>query len=292
MRFGGTGAVAAMILRELKANAKALLIWSVAIALFNVAGVMKFEGVAAGDPEAVRRLTDAFPKVALAVMGISDLDMSTFAGYYAVLEFYAGIMAAVYAVALARNAVSRELTDGTYEFLFVRPVSRATILTAKLAAALADAVAFVAVNLVSSLLCLGMLENGDVPGLSSGSSELSGGSASTVVWRFAVWLLVMMLVFGAIGACAAALCPNPDRGAAVGNASVVAAYCAGVVYDMFSDHDASTVARVLSPFRYATPGEVIDGRAPVPFVVLAAVIVVAGCSATYVAFARRDLVAR
>ena len=273
----------AMISRELKANVKVWLIWSVVIILFNIAGVMKFEGIAGGDADAVRKLTDAFPKVALAVMGISDLDMSTFAGYYAVIEFYTGIMAAVYAVALARNAVSREMTDGTYEFLFVRPVSRTTILSAKLVAALADAIAFVAVNCVSSLLCLRLL--GDVPGLND-------VTAATVIWRFSVWLFVMMLVFGAIGACASAACPRPEQGASIGNASVVVAYGAGVVFDMFSDHDASVVARVLSPFRYATPREVIDGRMPVPFAVLTVLIVVVGFAAAYRLFATRDLAVR
>ncbi|PWG60641.1 hypothetical protein DF200_01865 [Bifidobacterium catulorum] len=275
--------VLAVAARESRANVKPWLIWSVVIVLFNIAGVMKFEGVAAGDPDAVRKLTDAFPKVALAVMGISDLDMSTFAGYYAVLEFYAGIMAAVYAVALARNAVLRELTDGTYEFLFVRPVTRTAILTAKFAAALGDAVAFVAVNVVSSLLCLGLL--GDVRGLDE-------GAAAIVIWRFSVWLFAVMLVFGAVSACAAAVCRRPDRGAAAGNASVIVAYCAGVAYDMLSDHDASVVFRLLSPFRYATPDEVIDGRAPAAFSVLAALIVLVGFATAYVAFSRRDLASR
>ena len=282
----GIRVMVAVIARELKANAKAFLVWAVAIALFNVAGVMKFEGISSGDPEAVRKLTDAFPKVALAVMGISDLDMSTFAGYYAVLEFYAGIMAAVYAVALARNAVSREMVDGTYEFLFVRPVTRTRILTAKLVAALVCAVAFVAVNLVSSLLCLGLL--GDVPGLSGGS----GPAPAAVVWRFNVWLMAVMLVFGAIGACASAVCPSPERGGAIGNVSVVVAYGMGVVYDMFSDHDAAAIARVLSPLRYATPADVIEGSVPVPFALLAAGLAAAGFALAYVAFDRRDLVPR
>ena len=276
--------MASMAWRELRANARVWLIWSVALTLFNVAGVTKFEGIASGDADAVRRLTEAFPRVALAVMGIADLDISTFAGYFAVLEFYAGIMAAVYAVTLARNAVMREVTDGTAEFLFVRPVSRTAILTAKLVAALADAVAFVAVNLVSSLLCLTMLR--DVPALSSGPDP------AMVVWRFTLWLFAMMLVFGAIGACASAVCGRPERGAAVGNASVVVAYCASVAYDMFADHDAAVAARVLSPFRYATPREVIDGVVPAPFVVLAALIVATGFVATYAAFTRRDLMSR
>ena len=272
--------MAAMIVRELKANAKVFAIWAAAIVLFNVAGVMKFEGIAAGDAEAVRKLTDAFPKVALAVMGISDLDMSTFFGYYAVLEFYAGIMAAVYAVALARNAVLREMTDGTYEFLFVRPVTRTRILTAKFVAALTCAVAFASVNVVSSLLCLGLL--GQTP----------GPDAPAVVWRFGVWLLAVMLVFGAIGACAAAVCRLPERGAAAGNASVVVAYGMGVVFDMFSDHGIAVVARVLCPFRYATPDEVMAGSVPVPFAVLAVGLVAAGFATAYVAFSRRDLVPR
>ena len=291
IRATGLTAMIAITIRELQANIKPLLVWSLTIILFNIAGMMKFEGIAAGDTEAVRQLTEAFPKVALAVMGISGLDMSTFAGYYAVLEFYVGIMAAVYAVALARNAVLREMVDGTYEFLFVRPVSRSTILTAKFVAALVDAIAFAAVNLVSSLACLPMLGDGSGSGGGVGAGHgLDDGAA--VIWRFSLWLFVMMLVFGAIGACASLVSSVPARGAAVGNGSVIVAYGAGVVYDMFSDHDASVVARILSPFRYATPDEVIAGHVPVPFAVLAALIVIAGFTATYIVFNTRDLVPR
>ncbi|TPF95258.1 hypothetical protein EP30_11060 [Bifidobacterium sp. UTCIF-39] len=282
----GLTAMIAMIIRELRANIKPLLVWSLTIILFNIAGMMKFEGIAAGNTEAVRQLTEAFPKVALAVMGISGLDMSTFAGYYAVLEFYVGIMAAVYAVALARNAVLREMVDGTYEFLFVRPVSRSTILTAKFVAALIDAIVFAAVNLVSSLACLPMLGDG------SAGAEHGLDDGAAVIWRFSLWLFVMMLVFGAIGACVSLASSVPSRGAAVGNGSVIVAYGAGVVYDMFADHDASVVARILSPFRYVTPDEVINGHVPVPFAILAALIVIAGFTTTYLVFNRRDLVSR
>lgn len=274
-----------IVVRELKANAKSLLIWCLVVVLFNIAGVMKFEGIAGGDPQSVRQLTEAFPKVALAVMGISDLDMTTFAGYYAVLMFYVGIMAAVYAVALAVHAVSREMMDGTYEFLFVRPVSRTAILTWKLVAALIDAVVFTAVDLGSALACLPMLD---------GLSDASG--SAMVVIRFAVWMLAMMLVFGAVAACACAVYMGVEhgleRGPFIGNSAVVVAYCAGVVYDMFSDHDASVVARVLSPFRYATPQDVIDGRVPLPFAALGAVVVVVCVATAYAAFLSRDLTAR
>lgn len=273
-----------ILVRELKANARSLMIWSLVVVLFNIAGVMKFEGIAGGDPQSVRQLTEAFPKVALAVMGISDLDMTTFAGYYAVLMFYVGIMAAVYAVALAGGAVSREMANGTYEFLFVRPVSRAAVLTWKLAAALMDAVLLAVVDLVSALLCLRMLE---LP---------EGSMGAAVVIRFAVWMLAMMLVFGALAACACAVCLGAEhgleRGSLLGNSAVVVAYCAGVVYDMFSDHDAAVVARVLSPFRYATPQDVIDGRLPVPFAILGVVIVVVCFAVSYIAFLRRDLTSR
>ncbi|TPF93290.1 hypothetical protein BW14_05615 [Bifidobacterium sp. UTBIF-68] len=274
-----------ILIRELRSNAKPLVIWSLVVILFNVAGVMKFEGIAGGDPQSVRQLTEAFPKVALAVMGISDLDMTTFAGYYAVLMFYVGIMAAVYAVALAAHAVSREMMDGTYEFLFVRPVSRTAILTWKLVAALIDAVIFTVVDLVSALLCLPMLD---------GLSDASG--SAMVVIRFAIWMLAMMLVFGALAACACAACLGSEhgleRGSLIGNSAVVVAYCAGVAYDMFSDHDASVVVRVLSPFRYAIPQDVIDGQVPMPFAILGVVIVVVCFAASYIAFLRRDLTSR
>jgi ABC-2 type transport system permease protein len=269
-----------IFIRELRANAKVWLIWALVIVLFNGAGLVKYQGIEAGGSDVVKQLTDAFPKVALAVMGIGDLDMTTFAGYYAVLEFYIGIMAAVYAVALTRNAVSRESVDGTYEFLFTKPRSRSMILSMKLAAAFVCMLLFAVVNLVSSLAFYQTL--GEMP---------NAADDVMVMCRFSGWLLAMMLIFGAIAACAAASCRRAETGAQVGNAAVVVAYCAAVGYDMFGDYDAAVVARVIAPFRYFTPADCIDGTVCAPFAVLGAAVVVAGIGVTYAAFTSRDLAA-
>ncbi|OZG62726.1 ABC transporter [Bifidobacterium lemurum] len=266
---------------DLKANAKALAVWSVTLAFLDIVGVMKFSGFADGGVEATQQVIDAFPSVVLAVLGISGLNVATFPGFYAVLMFYIGIMAAAYGVQLGHGAVAREIADGTCEFLFTRPRSRASILTAKLVAALACVIVFCAVNLLSS---------------AAGYALMDGPStADAIPWKlfaaFTAWTALTALVFCALGAVLAACCRRMERAALIGGGAVVLCYLAAVVYDMFPDHaGVSLIARLCSPMRYWPPVELLDGTVSLPFTLLAAALVAAALAAAYTAFAKRDLV--
>ena len=81
------------------------------------------------DGASLNQLLARFPRVVLAVLGISGVDVETPGGYYAVLAFYAVICASLYGASLGAGAVNREAVDKTYEFLFTRPRSRAAILS-------------------------------------------------------------------------------------------------------------------------------------------------------------------
>ena len=71
------------------------------------------------------------PKPVLALFGMSEVNIETLGGFYAVLEFYAMIVIGCYAVSLGTSAVLRESMDKTYEFLFTKPCGRLRILTVK-----------------------------------------------------------------------------------------------------------------------------------------------------------------
>lgn len=264
---------------ECKANAKTLAVWSAVLVFFDIVGVMKFTGFDAGGAEATQQVIDAFPPVVLAVLGLSGLNVATFPGFYAVLMFYIGIMAAAYGVQLGHGAVAHEITDGTCEFLFTRPRSRASILTAKLAAALVCVIVFCAVNLLSS---------------AAGYALMGTLAAKTIPWRllsaFAAWTGLIALVFCALGAMLAACCRRMDRAALAGSGAVVLCYLGAVIYDMFPDQaGVSLIARLCSLMRYWPPADLVDGTFPLPFALLAAALVAVALTVAYTSFGRRDL---
>lgn len=261
--------------RELRDHVKSLIGWSLVVAFFIGAGTIKFTGVEAGGTEMVQQLLASFPRMVLAVLGMTEVDLASFSGFYGMLEFFVAVIVAVFAVHLGRDAVSRELVDGTYEFLFVRPRSRSTILAQKLAAACVCLLIVCLVNFGVSLVsyqALGLSEDMTAPLLS-----------------FTLWLGIIGLIFMAIGAACAAACRRPETGAKAGNAAVLAAYVLGVIYDMFGNE--AMIARMLSPFAYFPASEVVTGTFDPAFVALAVGIVVVGLAVAFVCFERRDLTA-
>ena len=220
-----------------------------------------------------------------------NLNMATFAGFYGVLMFYIGIMIAAYAMHLGLNAVSRESVDGTYEFLFVRPRSRYSILASKLLAALICLLLFCTVNAISSVggyLTLDRPAEGET---ASASDLTTNEPAVSTVCRLDDGLLMVGLVFLAMGAVLASLCRHPETASRIGNCSVLLCYLAGAVYDIFSDHACSWIARVLSPMRYWLPDQILDRVFSVPYGILALGIVVFALTSSLAVFGKRDLTA-
>lgn len=87
-----------------------------------------------------------------AIFGIGSLDVSTVVGYYGLLYLYLLIMAGIHAAMLGSTIISKEERDKTAEFLFVKPISRTTVISAKLAAAVAIVIIFNGITLISSII--------------------------------------------------------------------------------------------------------------------------------------------
>ncbi|MEG0376208.1 MAG: ABC transporter permease subunit, partial [Raoultibacter sp.] len=229
-----------VFVKELKFGVKVFLLWAMVLAVFIVAGTVKYSGVESGGA-AMTELIGSFPRIVLAVMGFAHVDLTSFGGFYGALQIYAMVVVAVYAIHLGRNAVSREQIDKTYEFLFVKPRSRAAILGQKLAACIVFLVGISALNFVFSAAAYPTL-------------GLSEDMTVSFVF-FSGALLVIGLVFLSLSMLFAALTKHPETGAFIGNLSIVVCYLIGVAYDMVAN---GMVLRVFTPFRYFDPNMLLD----------------------------------
>jgi ABC-2 type transport system permease protein len=131
--------------RELRTYRKSVLLWSAGIVLLLVASMAKFNTLTAGGMD-VNQLLDQFPATVQAVFGMNGLDITTIVGYFGVLYLYVAVMLAIQAGMMGADMIDKEEQDKTTEFLYVKPRSRARILTAKLCAAL---VVLVVLNIVT-----------------------------------------------------------------------------------------------------------------------------------------------
>ena len=94
-------------------------------------------------------------------MGIGSLDLATVDGYFGLLYLYLVIMASIHAAMLGATMISKEERDKTAEFLFVKPISRTTVITAKLGASIVIVIVFNLVTLLSSIVFVDFFNEGD-----------------------------------------------------------------------------------------------------------------------------------
>jgi hypothetical protein len=82
-----------IFLRELRANLKSLLIWSVILGALIAVGVAKFSAFA-GNPEMLQIL-DSMPVAMLDAMNLRAFNLTTLSGFFGIMFVYFGLMGAM-----------------------------------------------------------------------------------------------------------------------------------------------------------------------------------------------------
>lgn len=133
-----------IFLRELKANLKSLLIWSVVISILIMIAAAKFSAFV-GDPS-MMALLDAMPEGMLDAFNMRAFNLTTLTGFFGLMFIYFGLMGAMAAAIWGTDMISKEERDKTVEFSLVLPVSRSRVITAKALAALVYCILFMLVT--------------------------------------------------------------------------------------------------------------------------------------------------
>jgi ABC-2 type transport system permease protein len=130
-----------IFLKELKSHRKSLIIWSVCVFLMVLSGMAKYEAYSTSG-QSINDLIGSMPKSLRAIMGFVSGDLSKASVYFAMLYLYLLLMATIHGTMLGANIFAKEERDKTSEFLFAKPVSRSTVITAKLLAAFVNIIIF------------------------------------------------------------------------------------------------------------------------------------------------------
>lgn len=122
-----------IILRELKASWKSIVIWLLAFGFMSYAAIIKYESIITTGPEIVK-LLESFPRIVLALFNMADVDITQLPGYFSIVASYLLLMAASHGLFLGIRLFAREEQDKTTDFLLVKPRSRSTIFWNKVSA--------------------------------------------------------------------------------------------------------------------------------------------------------------
>lgn len=259
-----------IFLRELKANRKALIIWSVGMFLLVLSGMGKYTAYSSG---ATSNIFSKMPYSLKALLGIDSFDVTTMSGFFAFLFPYLEITAAIHAVLLGSGIIAKEERDKTTEFLMVKPVSRATIITAKFLAALVNVVVVNIVTLISSIIMVAAYNKG---------KDISGEVAT-----FLLSMFIVQLIFLSLGALLSAIWKSAKASGSLAAGILLGCYVISKITDLT---DRVNFLNVLSPFKYFSYQDIVNGNGlSFGTVMLSILLISIFAISTYFFYHKRDL---
>ncbi|MFT3950845.1 MAG: ABC transporter permease subunit [Oscillospiraceae bacterium] len=256
---------------ELKSNRKAFLIWCACMVLGVWSGMAKYTAYSS-DPNAGDVFAD-MPASMKALFGMKSFAVTQMSGYFAMLIGYVALALAIHAALLGACIIAKEERDKRTEFLMMKPVSRRTVVTAKLAAGLLNVVALSVVTLISALLMT--------------ASYNKGADVTEEVVLFCVTVLFIQLIFFTLGAALSAAMKNPKHAGSLATGILFAAFVLAKITDLT---DKLAALKVLTPFQYFNAETLAAGGGLNGLIlVLSALLSGAFVCACYFCYLKRDL---
>jgi ABC-2 type transport system permease protein len=260
-----------IILRELKANLKSLVIWSVIMALLILGGIAKFSAYY-GNPQMLAVL-DALPKAVVDAMGLRAFNLTTLTGFYGIMFVYFALMGAIAAAMWGSDIISKEERDKTVEFSLVLPVSRNRVITTKALAGLVNCIVFVLITWVASI---------------AAAQQYKPDSA---FYKFLALemqaMLVIELIFLAIGLLLGCAMKRYKRSGSTAISIILAAYFASIISGMQPNLD---FLKYFTPFKYFDAADLFHtGQMNGTYLLVSAAIIIFSLAAAYWAYNKRDL---
>ncbi|WP_107923793.1 ABC transporter permease subunit [Lysinibacillus parviboronicapiens] len=261
-----------IFMREMKAYRKSLFIWSVGILFLIGASMAKYAGLSTTG-QSMNEILTAMPKSLQAIMGTGALDISKVSGYFGVLYIYLLLMATMHAAMLGATIIAKEERDKTAEFLFVKPVSRTSIICAKLSVAVVNIVMLNIVAGISSLYLVGTYSEGE------------SVKADIILAMSA--MLILQLLFLTIGSAIAAISKKPKLAVAISTGILLMTYILSIAIDL---NKKLTLLKYLTPFKYFEAKIVMNGGGlERKFIILSLSIVIIFSLITFVFYRKKDL---
>ena len=261
-----------IFIRELKANRKALIIWSICMIFVVASGMGKYTAYASGG-ESLNAAFSSIPSSMKALLGFGSFDLTKMSNYYAMLFIYMELVTAIHAVLLGAGIIAKEEKDRTTEFLMIKPVSRKNIITAKLLAAFVNVLVVNLVSLITSVALVGNYSKGE---------NLTGELVTLMVS-----MLIVQSIFLSLGAALAALSRNPKSSGSLATGILMAGFVISKITDMT---DKVNFLNVFSPFKYFSLEDVVNGNGLNPGIVVLSLLLTTVFSVlTYIYYQKRDL---
>ncbi|MDC7226817.1 MAG: ABC transporter permease subunit [Spirochaetales bacterium] len=260
-----------IVLRELRSNLKSLIIWSGCMATLILIMMMEFE--AYYDNPEMAGLLDAMPQALMKAFSIAGPNLTTLIGFVSIASVYFYIMLGIFAVLLGSSIISKEERDKTAEFFLTLPISRTRAISAKLIAAV-----------INCLLLTGVT----AAALYSSAAPYNPDQEFLRFFRLLMSaLFIIQMIFLSTGMCTAAVIKHYKKSGNYSVYTLLTAYIISVVISMDNKID---FLKYFTPFKYFEAQYIAaSGELELKYLIISAVIIIAGFTGTYLIYPKRDL---
>lgn len=261
-----------MFLYELKSLRKSTITWTISILALAALYLSMYPSIM-GEAEEFRELLGGYPEAIRAVLGINLDYITSMIGFYSFIFSFIILCGAIQAMNLGLSILSKEARERTADFLLVKPVSRTSIVSAKLLAALTALLITNVIYISGSLLLANII-------------KIDEFSAKLFV-MISLTMFFVQIIFTAIGLFVSVFFKKLKTVLPISLGLVFGFYFIGAF--LVTDNS-DKLERMLSPFKYFDVFYIIDNASYETFyMTVGAVVVVTSIVASYLIYGRKDI---
>jgi ABC-2 type transport system permease protein len=260
-----------IIKRELRANLKSLLIWSVIVLLFVTVGFSKFSAYE-GNPELLAIL-DTLPPAVIEAFNFNAFNLTTITGFFGVMFGYFALILSISAAMWGSDIITKEERDKTVEFALTLPVTRGKLVTGK------------TVSAVINCFILLMVTWGAI--LVNATAYQTDSQFFDFVSLSLLALFILQMIFLAVGIFLGCAMTHYKRASSLAVSILLGTYFLSIIAGLNENLD---FLKYFSPFKYFNPGVLLhEAKLDIAFVLLSAGIIAVSLVGAYITYAKRDL---
>lgn len=261
-----------MYIHELKYLRKSAIKWTIALIALAAIYLLMYPSVA-NDAEDYRKLLSGYPEAIRAMLGINLDYITSILGFYSMVFSFIALCGAIQAMNLGVSILSKETRERTADFLLVKPVSRASIVTAKLIAAFTIIIA-------TDIIFYGV-------------SSIIATSAKTEDFSWKLFFMInltlffLQLIFLALGMAISVFFKKIKSVLPISLGVVFGLYMIGALIATEKNNE---VARFISPFKYFDTTYIIkNANFEGPYLIASMIIIVFSILVSYIIYIKKDI---
>nr|WP_304215374.1 ABC transporter permease subunit [Fredinandcohnia onubensis] len=259
-----------VFLHECRAYRKTTLIWTLSLVGMMVLFMSMFPTIAK-DIEDYKKVLDGFPDAMKQALGLQVDTFGSVLGFYSYVFVYISLCGAIQAMNFGTAIVSKEVREKTADFLLTKPITRKTILTAKILAAFTSILFTSIVYLVASWLMVAAVATDEY--------------STKAFLLISISLFLLQVIFLAIGIFLSVYLPKIKSVLSVSLGTVFAFFIIGMLSSSGDEYK-----RYLSPFKYFDSYYMIEHTSyEGAFLIVGLGIVAVAIIASYIYYTKKDI---